>query len=133
NLATNCEIVKQKNDKANWWKNALPEHMVFEPNKDIPDVDEEVATVLDTNIDTGMDDRMEMTHLNEKSPGDETKRTKNIKPNASIATEVPPGSSNTYQPIVDLEVLIPMQEISDAWITVRKKKNSFSKKTAFHS
>ncbi|KAH9327089.1 hypothetical protein KI387_007267, partial [Taxus chinensis] len=41
--------------------------------------------------------------LHEKSPGDETKRTRNIELNASIKTEVPPGSSNTYQSIAELE------------------------------
>ncbi|KAH9307805.1 hypothetical protein KI387_035716, partial [Taxus chinensis] len=105
-----------KNDKANGWKNALPEHMVFKP-KDIPEADEEVATVPDTKVDSDMNVMIEKTPLSEESAGDEIKRTRNFESNTSFTAMDPPGSSNTYQPIADLEVLIPMQEISDAWIT----------------
>ncbi|KAH9295953.1 hypothetical protein KI387_039541 [Taxus chinensis] len=115
-----CGVEKRKNGKNNWWKNALPEHLIFEA-KEESSTDIEDDFVLETPLsEIPVVECAKESH----SVGGIKKDTKEDNESA-----VPVGSME------DKENTPPcfntlITEAATGWITVRKNKKLFSKNTA---
>ncbi|KAH9291445.1 hypothetical protein KI387_043366, partial [Taxus chinensis] len=103
-------------ENANWWKNALPEHLRFDPlNIPIAEKEDMLESVPETPLNELKN------HANKESSGEETQSIGITETRKFTADKenIPrsPCSYNTFQPIKDSEVLIPLHKSADEWIT----------------